>query len=91
MATMEPVPIWLNWLLFRLLIQRFMNLFMAANALGYGANWLTEWYSYDREALPHLGVKDGERVAGIMHVGTPTIPPADRPRPDVDTLVTWVV
>ena len=67
-----------------------LNLFMAANALGYGANWLSEWYSYDHEALPLLGVKDGERVAGIIHVGTPTIPPTDRPRPDVDTLVTWV-
>lgn len=67
-----------------------LNLFMAANALGFAANWLTEWYSYDPEALPLLGVKGDERVAGILHVGTPTIPPTDRPRPDVDGLVTWV-
>lgn len=67
-----------------------LNLFMAANALGFAANWLTEWYSYDEQAAPLLGLQPGERVAGIMHVGTPTIPPTDRPRPDVDTLVTWV-
>ncbi|MEM9106623.1 MAG: nitroreductase [Pseudomonadota bacterium] len=67
-----------------------LNLFMAANALGFGANWLTEWYSYDEEAMQLLDVQPGERVAGILHVGTPTIPPTDRPRPDVDSLLTWV-
>ena len=25
-----------------------MNLVLAAHALGYGANWITEWYAYDR-------------------------------------------
>ena len=67
-----------------------LNLFMAANALGFAANWLTEWYSYDPDTLPLLGVESGERVAGILHVGTPTMPPTDRPRPDVDQLLTWI-
>ncbi len=26
-----------------------MNLVLAAHALGYGANWITEWYAYDRK------------------------------------------
>ena len=28
-----------------------MNLEHAANALGYAASWITDWYSYDPEAL----------------------------------------
>jgi nitroreductase len=67
-----------------------LNLFLAANAFGFSANWLTEWYSYDHETMPLLGVKPGERVAGVLHVGTPTVAPTERPRPDVDTLVTFL-
>ena len=66
-----------------------LNLFMAANAYGFAANWLTEWYSYDPNALDILGVIEGERVAGIVHIGTPTVPPSDRPRPDVSALTQW--
>ncbi|WP_419911677.1 nitroreductase family protein [Hoeflea sp.] len=67
-----------------------LNLFMAANAFGFAANWLTEWMSYDADALEVLGVRPGERIAGMLHIGTPTMPPSERPRPDVDTLTTWV-
>jgi nitroreductase len=28
-----------------------MSLVLAAHALGYGANWITEWYAYDRGVL----------------------------------------
>jgi hypothetical protein len=28
----------------------------AAHALGYGANWITEWYAYDRGVLDALGL-----------------------------------
>jgi nitroreductase len=67
-----------------------LNLFMAANAHGFAANWLTEWYAYDREALPLLGVVEDERVAGFLHIGTPQMPPTDRPRPDVADTLVWV-
>lgn len=67
-----------------------LNLFMAANAYGFAANWLTEWISYDTEALEILGVEPGERIAGMLHIGTPGLPPSERPRPDVDSLTTWV-
>ena len=33
-----------------------MSLVLAAHALGYGANWITEWYAYDRHVLDALGV-----------------------------------
>lgn len=58
------------------------NLLIAATALGYGANWITDWYSYDDEAKAILGLKDGEEVAGFLFLGTPGEAPLERDRPD---------
>lgn len=66
-----------------------MNLEHAANALGYSASWITDWYSYDPEALALYGVGVGEQVAGFIHIGTLAEPPLERPRPDVAALTTW--
>lgn len=65
-----------------------MNLLHAAAAFGYAAQWLTQWYSYDEAALRYLGVGEGERMAGLVHIGTPRMPPAERARPDVAALTT---
>src|SRR5438445_1239221 len=46
-----------------------MSLVLAAHALGYGANWITEWYAYDRRVLAELGVKPEEKIAGFVHIG----------------------
>ena len=46
-----------------------MNLVLAAHALGYGANWVTEWYAYDRSVLDALGLAPHERIAGFVHIG----------------------
>ena len=64
-----------------------MNLVIAANALGYGANWITNWYSDDEDGRRILGLSPQERVIGFVHVGTFDGAPFDRPRPDVDALV----
>jgi nitroreductase len=64
-----------------------MNLLVAANAMGYAANWHTEWYAYDRRILAELGLGEGERIAGFVHIGTPTERPADRPRPALHDIV----
>ena len=66
-----------------------MNLEHAANALGYSSSWITDWYSYDPQALELLGVRDRERVAGFIHVGTLAEPPLERPRPDLTQKVAW--
>jgi nitroreductase len=65
-----------------------MSLVLAAHALGYGANWITEWYAYDRRALDALGIKQNEKIAGFIHIGTPISPPEDRPRPPLDEIAT---
>jgi len=66
-----------------------MNLEHAANALGYTASWITDWYSYDPQALEVLDVAGGEQVAGFIHIGTLAEPPLERPRPDLAGKVTW--
>ncbi|HZV85868.1 MAG TPA: nitroreductase [Brevundimonas sp.] len=60
-----------------------MNLEHAANALGYSASWITDWYSYAPDALALLGVKADEQVAGFIHLGSLAEPPLERPRPDL--------
>jgi len=64
-----------------------LNLVHAAAAYGFAAQWLTGWYAYDDAATAWLGVKPGERVAGFVHIGTPQMPPSERDRPDLETLV----
>jgi nitroreductase len=65
-----------------------MNLVLAAHALGFAANWITEWYAYDRAVLDALGLAAHERIAGFVHIGTPPGPPEDRPRPALSEIVT---
>ena len=66
-----------------------MNLEHAANALGYSASWITDWYSYDAEATALLGVREGELVAGFIHIGTLVEAPLERPRPDLSAITEW--
>jgi nitroreductase len=65
-----------------------MNMVTAATALGYGACWLTGWFAFDRDALDALGLKADERFAGFIHIGTPSKPSEDRPRPVLSDIVT---
>ncbi len=65
-----------------------MNLVTAAHALGYAANWITEWYAYDPRILKALGLAGPERIAGFVHIGRAARPPEDRPRPSLSEIVT---
>jgi len=65
-----------------------MNMVIAATALGYGACWLTGWFAFDRDVLDGLGLKADEKLAGFIHVGTPTKSSEDRPRPALADIVT---
>ncbi|MDO9526009.1 MAG: nitroreductase [Gemmobacter sp.] len=63
----------------------------AALADGWGACWLTGWPAYDRGVMEQgLDLAPDEWVAGIVHIGTQTAVPPDRPRPNMDSIVTWV-
>jgi nitroreductase len=63
-----------------------MTLLIAAQAAGYGANWITDWYAYDRRATAVLGLRGDERVAGFIHIGTAAEAPLERVRPKVEDL-----
>jgi nitroreductase len=64
------------------------GLLYAAQALGYGANWITDWYAYDDEAKAILGLAPNEKVAGFVFIGTAKEPPQERERPDSQALTT---
>lgn len=67
-----------------------MNLLNAAEAAGWGANWLTGWVAHDADfAARAFGCTDAETVAGIVHIGTPAADGPDRTRPDIDRVTTW--
>jgi nitroreductase len=65
-----------------------MSLVLAAHAMGYAANWITEWYAYDRRVLDALGLAANEKIAGFIHIGKPAKPPEDRPRPQLAEIAT---
>ena len=65
-----------------------MNLVIAANALGYAASWLTEWYAYDRAVIDRFGLAPHERIVGFVHIGTPVKAIEDRSRPALAEVVT---
>jgi nitroreductase len=64
------------------------NLLLGAQALGFGAQWLTGWSAYDRRAAAVLGLTDNERIVGFVHIGTPRERPADHARPSLGDVVT---
>jgi nitroreductase len=62
-------------------------LLQAAQALGYGAQWLTGWPAYDRQVLDLLGLAAHEHVAGFLHIGTARLEAPERDRPDPQALL----
>src|SRR5581483_6826750 len=66
-----------------------MNLVLASHALGFAAQWTTGWIAYDPDAAKILGLQPEERIVGVVHLGTPTVPPVERPRPAVADIVTY--
>ncbi|HWW47545.1 MAG TPA: nitroreductase [Xanthobacteraceae bacterium] len=65
-----------------------MSLVIAANALGYVANWLTTWFAFDRDVMTAFGLKPEERFAGFIHIGSVDQKPEDRARPALADIVT---
>lgn len=64
------------------------NLVVASSSMGFGAQWITEWYAYSEAVRQALGLDEAERVAGFVYIGTPKEKPDERPRPELDDIVT---
>lgn len=65
------------------------NLMLAAQAAGYGAQWLTEWYAFDADVQKALGMSEGEQVAGFVYIGTAQEPSKERARPKLADKVSY--
>jgi nitroreductase len=81
-----PIPTWEQELSAGAVCQ---TMLIAATALGFVANWLTEWPAYNPLVAERLGLAAGERIAGCIYIGTPAVPLEERVRPDPDKIVTY--
>lgn len=64
------------------------TLCMTAQAMGYGANWLSEWLSTNADIRAAMGLEDArDHIAGFIYIGTATGAPKERDRPDPTTLI----
>ncbi len=66
------------------------NILIAANAMGFAAQWLSEWYAYDKEVLAELGISGDERIAGFIYIGNACKDPSERGRPDINQITTFM-
>ena len=66
------------------------NLLLATNAMGYGGQWISEWYAYDSHINAALGLEAQERIAGFVYLGTSIKPNPERRRPSLqEKLRVW--
>lgn len=63
------------------------QLLLAADAMGFGAQWLTGWPAYDPAVCAHLGLAGDERMLGFIHIGTAPERAPERERPDAMALL----
>jgi nitroreductase len=79
-----PIPEWEQELSAGAVCQ---TMLIASHALGFVANWLTEWCAFHPLVKERIGLKPGERVAGFIYIGQPAQPLEERVRPDMAKIV----
>jgi nitroreductase len=85
-APNSKIPVWEQQLSAGAVCQ---NLLIAATAMGYAAQWLTEWYSYDEEVEKALELGADERMAGFIYLSSTDAELSERVRPDVTSLTSY--
>ncbi len=81
-----PIPEWEQVLSSGAVCQ---NMLLAAHAMGYVANWLTEWCAFHPRVKDALGLKSGERIAGFIYIGKPAEALEERVRPELASIVSY--
>ena len=67
------------------------NILVAAQSLGYAAQWLTEWYAYNSKMLEYLGGRPGiDRISGFIYIGHKIEEPNERRRPDPSKVISYL-
>lgn len=65
------------------------NMLVAATAMGFGAQWLTEWYSYNHKVKALLEMEPHHQVAGFIYFGSYLEKPEERKRPDLEERIRY--
>lgn len=65
------------------------NLLNASVALGYSAQWLTEWPAYNETVKSALGVPEDQHLVGFIYIGTAAEAPGERVRPELEAVVDY--
>ena len=67
------------------------NLLIAAQSLGYAAQWLTEWYAYNNSMIKELGGNpDTDKIAGFIYIGDKDKTPIERRRPSKEKVIRYI-
>lgn len=66
------------------------NIILAATALGYASQWLSDWIAYDEEVKALLGVPPQDKFLGFLYIGTASVVPGERPRPALESVVSYL-
>ena len=67
------------------------NLLIAAQSLGYAAQWLTEWYAYNNLMIKELGGNpDTDKIAGFIYIGDKEKTPIERRRPIKEKVIRYI-
>ena len=68
-----------------------MNLLSCAQSLGYAAQWLTEWYAYNKKMLEYLGGRpEIDKISGFIYLGHKLEEPMERRRPDPEKVISYL-
>lgn len=63
------------------------NILNGAHALGYVAQWITEWPAYHAEVKKALGHDPATEIVGFIHIGSATEAPQERKRVGAESVV----
>ena len=67
------------------------NILVAAQSLGYAAQWLTEWYSYNDRMIKVVGGKpETDKLAGFIYIGDKEKEPVERRRPNFQNVINFL-
>ena len=67
------------------------NLLVAAQSLGYAAQWLTEWYAYNNSMIKELGGNpETDKIAGFIYIGDKDKTPIERRRPNKEKVIRYI-
>lgn len=66
------------------------NILIAATALGYASQWLSEWVNFHGAVKTHLNISQDDEILGFIYIGSASQQPTERPRPELADVVSYL-